>query len=48
MHYANLMQMFDSIDKLSKKLASFWLFESFLFEDEFEELPFWGVLHDKK
>ena len=48
MHNSNFMKMLNSIDKLFKKLASFGLFESFLFENKLKKFSFWDILHDEK
>ena len=48
MHDSYFMKMFNSIDKLFKKLASLGLLESFLFENELKKFSFWDILHDEK
>lgn len=43
---AKFMQILYSCDELSKEFTGLMLFESFLFDNEFEELSLRNVLHD--
>jgi hypothetical protein len=42
------MEMFYSIDELSKELASFSLFQSFFLENEFKKFSLGDILHHQK
>ncbi len=46
MHNAQLMEILDPCNELSEVLTGFRLFETFLFDNEFEEFALRNVLHD--